>query len=273
MAPVFFLLCNILLVSVASSTNAAVNLKLDKTLADPLVFAIVLPVLQTEILANSVGIRTDTFLSLANDSYADRATQVTSISIVKLWTDLRTTEKSLRTLSNTIVNLIKENPDANMTYDDIIKKLNEAYIQDPELGTQYELFKEETNRNLTAPKFLSNGTAFAALSDDEKKELLEVELGPGMMLLHFTQELISGTNKNYQLVAKACFRFAKDDEHYKKIQKIFEEALKDGARFGYKKSTSKQVNTLFANLRQKIIHDVDLKNALSKMKIVLPDKL
>lgn len=273
MASVFFILCNILLVSVASSTNATVNLKFDKNLADPLIFAIVLPILQTEILANSVGIRTDNFLLLANDSYVDRTTQVTATTIVKLWTDLRTTEKALQTISKTIVNLIRENPDANMTYDDIIAKLNEAYIQDSNLGKQYELLKEETDRNLTTAKFLLNATAFAELTDDEKKEILEAELGPGLMLLHFTQELFGGTNKNYQLVTEACFTLARDKEHFERIQNIFERALKDAARLAYKKSTSKQVNILFANLKQKIIHDANLRIALSKMKIVLPDKL
>lgn len=182
-------------------------------------------------------------------------------------------EKSLQTMSKVIVNLIKADSEANITHNDIIGKLSKAYIEDSNLGKQYEVLREETDRNFTTPKFLLNATAFTALTDDRKKEILEAVLGPKLILLQFTQELFDGTNQNYQLVAEACFRFAKEKEHFERIQNLFEQALKDTARFADKKSSSKQMNTLFANLKQKIIHDVNLKIAMDKMKIVLPDKL
>lgn len=261
MAVVLFTLCLIPLVTAATSKNGTLTLTLNKSLTEPLVYTIVLPVLQTEVIMNSLGLQTDAGSQNPNETSVDKNTQVTSIAMIKLWGDLRTTKKSMQVLTETILSEVKNNPDSKSSVSDVIAKVDAAY-RDSSLGKQYELLKEKAG--LTMPKLLSNGT---------NEAIFEAELGPGLMLLVFTQQLMDANKTSRLAIAEAYFTLASDGKLYDKVQRIFDQILKDVAKLARDEAPSKQETFLFTNLRQKIVQDEELKAALSERKIVLPESL
>ena len=165
--------------------------------------------------------------------------------------------------------VVELNNDPTVNSTQLIGKLDDTYTGHSILGKQYKLFKEEANRILSAAKVKTNSSEFAALSEKEKSTL-EAEFEAGMMLLLFTQELMGKTNKHFLLLAQVCFTFARDGEHFERIQSIFEQSLVDTAYAAHWQDPPKQMKLLFSSLKQKISKDKNLRSALSKAKIVLP---
>lgn len=246
-------------------TNAALATTEFNKVTQSVQYIIIQSITTHEIVAHSLGAPTPLYFSAPNQELAGRNLQVTCATITQLWADLRTMEDSLRVLSQTILAYMKAEGNSSL-----IAQLGKAYSQDSKLSDWYTLLLRKTNATFAIPGYISNDAERSALAEDQRKLIFETELGPKQMLSMVVQELNSGTNEEYKMVAQACFQLARAGKLYVKIQSIFNRALADAAAASYQRNMEPEnVSRFFSQLKQNIVNDGELKSALESQNVGL----
>lgn len=256
------ILCSFLVTYPAKSSPPPTQPESD--LSETLVSEIVLPFTQIEILSNSVGVHTSLIASLPNHTNAERELHTIAAAVSEQWADLRTIDYSTKLLSKTLHSEIKHKADKNLSHWDILRQLDKVYSQDTTLGPQYAKQKHQVERSLPSNYHFQT----SVLTDEQKREL-EGKLGPKVMLFRF---LHAAGSQNYSVLAKAYVELAKDPVGYEKVQRYFDEALKEAARLGIDLGPEEQTRILYTTLKDKISRDEDLKAVLQKKNVKLVDK-
>ncbi|KAK7602169.1 hypothetical protein V9T40_009610 [Parthenolecanium corni] len=266
MAILVIILCSILVTNLkAAPLESSTESKIEQYPTEELVNDIVLPFSLLEILSNSVGVQFSVLASsLPEGTKTEREFLIIAAAVSKQWSDLRTTEYALKLFSKTLHSLIKAKADNNLSHWHILMKLDEAFSLDPRLSQQYEKLKEAIKRsqNVSDYHFISTN-----ITEEEKKELIDNKYGPRMMLFRFLHAL--NKNKTYNAVAQTYFRLAKDSKLYEKVQRIFDEALKDSVSSSIDTGPEYQTRVVFSTLRNKLNNDEELRTVLQQNQIIL----
>lgn len=267
MAISVIIFCIILVTGLKAAPQVSTESEIDQNTTEELVNDILLPFSQVEILSNSVGVQFSVLAStLPNGTNSERGFLIIAAAVSKQWADLRMTEYALKLFSKTLHSLIRTKVDTNLSHWDILTKLDEAYSRDSLLSQQYTKLKGEMVQNVSDYHFISIN-----ISEEQKKELIDNKYGPRMMLFRFLNAL--NKNQNYSIISQTYFELAKDAKRYEKVQKIFDEALKESVRLSIDIGAEEQTTVVFSTLKDKLNKDEELKILLQQKNIILPDKV
>lgn len=267
MAIPVIIFCSILVAGLKAAPQVSIESEIDHNTTEQLVNDIILPFSQVEILSNSVGVQFSVLaLTLPNGTKSESGFLIIAAAVSEQWANLRTTEYALKVFSKTLHSLIKTKVDTNLSHWDILTKLDEAYSQDSLLSQPYTKLKGEMEQKVSDFHFISTN-----ISEEQKKELVHNKYGPRMMLFRFLNAL--NRNQSYSNISQAYFQLAKDVKLYEKVQKIFDETLKESVRLSIDSGPEEQTTIVFTTLMNKLNKDEELKRILQEKKLILPDKL